>query len=311
MLFGWAIGSEGTRDVSYTVRLPLTLSPGSNLPDGKALSVAGHDATIRKEDFVHVLEVRGFASETAAHDFLCRLYPACAWLGLTCRIGLMFPGVPGEIHYFEEPQAVSEKSDLFPLTSKKGWSAVDGDYYHDRAVVVPEHKRLMRWMMGRPHVSIGPPADRAASGLNEAIELPNIKGVFEDAKLSLALELYSTSFFERSTNAQFLTLITALEALMPKSHQRRSGVRRLQSSGKRIATYVASLLHDEGAVPDAEGLVSEVTGLYRLRNKLVHEGAADPGSIQEAKTRLLDVVRRVLLTLFLQVARADSNASGP
>lgn len=213
MIFGWERGSSGTEPERYTLRLPLTVSPRSKVPCMSDVEMGSYHCTIRQEEFVHVIEVSGFSTSSDAREYAKRLCGACAWFDLKHHVGVRNSSAISDVELYDKPQPVSDESNLAPVTKKVGWDAIDGGYNHDVAVVVPEHKRLIRWIMGRARMTISPTDSRTAATLLEALDFPTIERVLDDDNLRLALELFSGSFFERSDNAQFLLLITTLEML--------------------------------------------------------------------------------------------------
>jgi hypothetical protein len=80
-------------------------------------------------------------------------------------------------------------------------------------VIIPEHKKLIREMMGRPTLIIGIGFANLVEALEEGLRYEKPDNVLTNRKLRLALEVYASSFFESSESARFLTLMTVLEAL--------------------------------------------------------------------------------------------------
>lgn len=293
MIFGWERGSSGTGPERYTLRLPLTVSPQSKVPCISNIEMGPYRCTIRKEKFVHAVEVSGFSTGSNARKYAKRFCGAWAWFDLKHHVGVRNSSAISDVELYDKPQPVSDESNLAPVIKKVGWDAVDGGYNHDVSVVVPEHKRLIRWIMGRARMTISPTDSRTVATLLEALGFPTIERVLEDDNLRLALELFSGSFFERSDNAQFLLLITTLESLA-----------RITTHGKAqpLRDFVVAELRSDPETSDAIDVGIEVAASYKLRNKLLHEGVAVAAEVREAKTRLTDIVARVLRVRFRRAA---------
>lgn len=335
MLFSWKVGSKGSAEESFTIRVPINMSPWSNLtttPGDAPLNVGRHLAKIFEEVGYYILEVYGFASEEEAHEALPTVHAGLMWAALRHGIALPFPGQTAPVSYEETPELV--ESDLTRQFLEKGWDRLDGHYPGDRTVVKPEHKRLYAEVMGNPRLIPSMRDEAIASGLSEAMGFPDPGKVVEEENLRLAYNLYSSSFFQFDESARFLTLVTVLEALNPNrsvpeqiketvegfKSQVQSLIDEADDSGRDHDAYdsllrrleplkkesirqgvrflVADKLRADPEVSDPEAAGREARDLYDKRSSLVHTGFIGEGEAQAAIERLMDIVPRVLRVMF-------------
>src|SRR5919202_1839045 len=102
------VGSKGTGEGSFTIRIPTNISPWSRitLTSGKyPLNLEGHPAKIFEEHGFYVLEVYGFPSEEAAYKILPSIQTGLVWAALRYGIALPFPRVTAPVIYDELPIA--------------------------------------------------------------------------------------------------------------------------------------------------------------------------------------------------------------
>jgi len=341
MLFSFGPGSEGTSKVSYSIRLPVVVSPGKEISLGKEganLVFKEYQAEIQRIGNLYVIIIRGFPSEEIAGAFLRKVGAGLIWADLRYHIGLRFTIEPTSIHFYDPPLEISDKSRNTNLMPEIEWTHIDGDYYGNDTVIVPEHKRLILNKMGGINVIAGTGVSVLASMISEAMIYPYPERVFDEPKLRLAYEIYSSAFFESSDNARFLTLVMVLEALCPDSdapnyivemveklmiqlkelgskslkgshdHDLEILVGRLGSLKKRsitqgIRSLVVEKLKFDQEVIDPAAVGREVVETYDLRSELVHTGRADANSVKRAITKLEYVVPRILKVMFSEIAK--------
>ena len=341
MLFSFEPGSKGTTEESYSIRLPIVVSPGKEISlekEGVNLVLEGYKARVQRKGNLYVFTITDFPSEQMANAFLRKIGAGLIWADLRYHVGFRFSIEPTPIQYHDQPVEISDQSMTANLKSQTGWTHIDGDYYGNNTVVVPEHKRLILFKMGELNVIVGTGASILAQTVSEAMAYPNPERVFDEPKLKLAYEVYSSAFFERSDNARFLTLVMVLEALCSDSDASNSVVemvdelmRQLKESGSKsfkelhdrdyetlvsrlgslkkrsikqgISSLVAEKLKLDEGVNDPTAVGREVSEIYDLRSKLVHDGIAAPNAVKQAMTRLEDIVPRVLKVMFSQIAK--------
>ena len=183
--------------------------------------------------------------------------------------------------------------------------------------------------------------------MSEGLSFPKSNAFADDPKLALALDLYAAYFTEQSTNARFLTLIMALEALtidmcrahsvLPllkrwldevkqlmkeldsksddaKSLQALTGERLLQgkeSVQKQIHNLVVRTLQDVPGV-DATQLADTAKKLYAIRSPLLHNGKVDLRDDSEKLNRATSDARclvHLILTTKFKNLMGDPHAT--
>ena len=220
MLFGMWVGSKGTGEESFTIRIPINISPWSRItvtPGENPLNIEGHSAAIL-EDFVehgfYVLEVYDFPSEEAAYEILPSIQAGLVWAALRHGIALPSPRQTADVVYDE--LSISAEATFFQHFLDKGWNRLDGRYDWNQTVIKPEHQRLAVEGMGGGKLVPSIPDRDIIAKVAEAMRLTKPEKVFDSEQLRLALNTYSSSFFQYDVNARFLTLVTVLELLNPR-----------------------------------------------------------------------------------------------
>lgn len=219
MVFGFGIGSRGSGQESYSLRFPLLVSPGREISIGSnstRLSLKGHHLELDRIAHLSVFKIYGFASEQSAREFLLKMGAGLVYADLQHRIGFRFDIAPKRVRLYDSPIEVADNN-VKKLMSETGWTHIDGDYDGNETTLVPEHKRLMVFTTGTASVVAGTGASLVTESIATAMDYPYPERLFGNPKLKLACEIYSSSFFEASNNARFLTLVMVLEALSPNA----------------------------------------------------------------------------------------------
>jgi len=213
----WA-GSKGTDEESFTIRIPINISPSSRItttPGESPLNIAGRPAAIFEEHGYYILEVYGFRSEEAAHESLPSIQASVVWAALRHGISLPFSRQPATVIYDE--LLVNAENELTRHFLEKGWDRLDGYYRSGHTVIKPEHKRLYVEHVGNLKLVPNVRDHELARTLDEASEFPHPEKLFHDENENLrrALNTYMSSFSQFDANARFLTLVIVLEILNP------------------------------------------------------------------------------------------------
>ena len=82
---GFLVGSKGTGEESFTVRIPINRSPSSIItitPGESPLEIGGHPAAIFEDRDLYILEVYGFPSKEAAYESLPGIQAGVVWAAL-------------------------------------------------------------------------------------------------------------------------------------------------------------------------------------------------------------------------------------
>jgi hypothetical protein len=233
---------------------------------------------------------------------------------------------------------VPDKGMVKQLADTVGWDVIEGRYDADKAVVRPEAKKLVRWEMGRATVIAGIGADNFTQSIKEALLFSSPENVVKQEKLQLAIDLYSAFFFELSDNAQFITLVTVLEALTPEfdvpdvarktlesakalvkearggysSNSNewndlehllgRVGKLKQQAIGTRIRKYISGVVQEYEELGDPQEVSNKLKDLYKNRSLLLHKGKADEHSIKDGLQFLRSFVPKLLERLYVAEA---------
>lgn len=180
------------------------------------------------------------------------------------------------------------------------------------------------------------PTEAALAVLIEGSALTGSASVSDDHKLGVALSLYAAYFTEQSTNARFLTLIMALEALAlatPKAPVALDLLNRWHGELVTLRSTLPAQSEDAGALEslerellfrredsvrsqvrklvtaalspaeDAQERARDAVRLYDLRSTLVHEGFLDAATLDRATGEAKTLVHRTLLARFNTLCR--------
>lgn len=220
MLFAISAGSDGSGLERFVASIPFVLSPGSTLQLAETAIHSfedGGQVKLEKLQLRYAASVGPYASEAEAQFGLQKLTAALLWSALEFNVGLRYPGERGLVHLHEQPIPILNIEPMAHIGKITGWNETDGHYDADTPIVLPDHKRLLRFEGGQATITAGIGSDIFMKKLAEALAFPKTSAVAEDNKLRLAIEICAGHLFEISNNAQFVALVTALEALLPDS----------------------------------------------------------------------------------------------
>lgn len=338
MIFSLSIGSQGSGQERYVLYLPFSLSPGRNIsPLDKAtiFTVADKEVKIEKLTNFYAVSIGPFDSEEEANNYLTTLHAGLLWVSLKDTVGISFPQTLSSVDYFDEAKPVLDNNNIKPIADIVGWDTTEGSYNANKAVIRLDNKRLLRFEPGQVTVVIGISADNIVKSLSEALSFSTPENVISDNKLKLAIELYSSFFFELSENAQLITLVTVLEALTPEHNITKTAMEALSTAkqavkqcrdhyssdsierkelerllsrvgklkyeaiGTVMREHVKTIIikHPELADPDTVEKQLKIT--YGQRSKLLHSGEANKEEIKKSLKFLKNFVPRLLEKLYL------------
>jgi hypothetical protein len=156
----------------------------------------------------------------------------------------------------------------------------------------PIHESASHTEIRTEPVTRGVSSESLLASLEQALAFPELDSVVVNAKLTLAIELYAGHLFELSENAQFIALVTALEALLPDVPIAQSAVAVLNQAIEVIRAARQHLAPDSPEWSDIDRLMSRVsklkyeaigTSLRRFADSVVQRnpelGAADAISV--------------------------------
>jgi len=293
---------------------------------------------LEKTQEFYALTVGPFDTEESAQRFFPVLRSALLWASLKDALPISYPKALSEVTLLDHPRPIHPKSDLAGPLREVGWEATDGEYYADKAVIRPEAKRLLRWEMGAVRVVIGTAAANFVSRISEALSFEAPERVLSDQKLQLAIELWSAAFFELSDRAQFISLVTVLEALTPAADvsplcqqtlgravgfakvDRDKYVRdsaewndlegllgrlrdlKRQAIGQGLRDYVSSVVQRNPDLGDSQKVKRRLSKVYRHRCELLHGGRTDEKAMRRELRFLKEFVPRLLERLYVNEA---------
>jgi len=326
-------------DKRYILRFPFRLAPGqefSNLDQPFEAECFDLSLRLGVQSGLYFFSVGFFPQEEAAKAFIPKLWAGLMWALLHQGVSPVAELSPQDITYTEDPTAAAENvSRSLGLKLDKLDSILDGS----RPAVYGSDK-VVRVLTGEP-VSLlhGFPPDKTVAFVNEALSFPHPEAVLSDRKLKVALDLYNAFFRETSTNARFLTLNMALEALAPSEPKHQCAVdaidrwadeiRQLQESvqpdseewhaydslireidfrkEKSIRSSIRNLVRSalQPTDSEAETLSRKAVHLYDMRSRLVHDGYVSGENLGQAVTKIREIAFRVLKARFLQVASRE------
>ena len=339
MLFAISRGSDGSGAERYVVYVPFTLAPGASLATLERPAVSsglGYQLTLEKLQYLYALSLGPFASLEEANSYIGKARASLLWLSLKFNCGVSYPRALSNVRLPDQPIPRPATGTIAELASAWGWSATDGDYDADKAVIRPDHKRLMRWEMGHVSVTVGISIDNFLTSIHQALSFPSLEQVIEDAKLKLAIEIYAAHRFELSENAQLITLVTALEALLPDTdipaHSRaallrgkeaivaardahskdssewrevnhllsRVGNLQREAIGTGLHKYASNVASRHPGLGNAHDNAERLRVAYSVRSTLLHEGQTN--DVSQSLGFLREFVPRLLETLYREVA---------
>jgi hypothetical protein len=341
MLFAVSPGSDGNGSDRFVASLPFTLSPGSVLELAETSSYpipGGEHLKLEKLQLRYSASVGPYASESDAEQGLQRLTAALLWSALEFNVGLRYPSNRGLISLYESPIPITPSEPMASIGRMTGWLETDGHYDADSTVIRPEHKRLVRFEAGSATITAGVASSNFLAKLAEALDFPNPAAVVQDVKLRLAIEICTGHRFEISDNAQFVTLVTALEALLRdmdiapsasealgaahaavlevrKKHPAdsiewsqvthllsRLGKLQQEAIGTSMRQFAVSAVQRHPDLGTADSTSTALRDAYSIRSRLLHEGRVDSVLLNEKLMFLRQFVPKLLRALFVETA---------
>lgn len=338
MLFSMAAGTDGHGTRRFSLYLPFELAEGRTLQldeGGSIIKVGDVEFKAERLHYRYAISGGEFQSEDEARSHLLHLQASLLWFSLKHKTGLKYPEALSDVRLLEKEITISTETDFNSSLLKRGWTVVHGDYDADKAVVKPEHLCLTRWETGQMSVKMHQKVESFEASLQEAATFPAIGQLTVHPKLKLGIELYAANHFELSGQAQFLTLVAALEATLEsekvsetalgalktatdavqdalanseeKEHEelkrlldRIHGLKQ-QSISKRFQRQVADRGEKLNSYTNLEETLKSV---YDTRSKLLHNGKADLERIRQGLGFLRDFVPEYLTHEFKRIAGA-------
>ncbi len=340
MIFAISPGSSGSGHDRYTAYLPFVMAPGAALvPFDAPVKNDQGSYTLRLEKLQNLYAISSgeFQSPEAAAAGLDELRASLLWVSLQHGAGVSYSRSCQDVNMFDAPIA-ADSGPIADVVRTKAWEATDGHYDADKAAIIPDHKRLTRWEMGRASVQVGISVANFFNSIVEARSLGVLGGVMHNDKLKLAIELCAAYRFELSDTAQFISLVSALESLLPDvnvaeyassallqaksvvagcrdAYQRdskewksinhllsRIGMLKTEAIGTTFRAYLSEVVSRNIALGNPDEVSVVLRKVYSIRSALLHDGRAD--ELAESLSFLRDFVPRLLVVLFREAAKA-------
>jgi hypothetical protein len=311
----------------YTLRLPFRIAEGQRLgkfDESLQGEVEGLHLRLDEMPPYYVLLVQGFESAGKAEAFYSRSLAGLFWAMLSQSLPFIAKDGLRHAHYPDDPKQAGAK--IFgPGADFVVEVMLDGS----SPAVYPSGLKIAVMTAGELTIEVGISAPKVLSSILEGIQRANLEAL-EDDRVRIALELFRSHFFERSSEARLITLVMALESLAPswEKHpvaiellagwrteliehrdmmvqgsdeydalvalERELLVRREASLTSQIRTLVRDTLKEVG-FSDAEERARRAVQVYDTRSRLVHNGRVDAvelhDALRDAKRLASDVLR--------------------
>lgn len=343
MIFAVSPGTAGCGEERFFATLPFLLSPGSilQLPEDSAqfTGTTGR-LTIERLRHLYVASLGPYQSTYSAEQGLAELRAAVLWCAIEFGAGVRYPTETGAVSHFDEPIAIPTVQPMAHIGEVTGWNSTDGHYEAGEALVRPDHKRLVRFEFGPATCTAGIAIERFVAKAEEALCFQHLSQVASDDKLKLAIEVAMSHRFEASDNAQFITLITSLEALLPDllvSPEASAAITeagqiirdrrdmfaradpewselgrlldrinklRVDSIGASMRSFINAVLERHPGLGDRQAISKQVRHAYEARSRLLHDGQVPKEQLRAGLVFLRDFVPRLLRCLFREAASA-------
>lgn len=328
MIFGFGIGSKNTEKELYTLRLPITLQAYeiiTNLDKKNNFILDNYTLKIEKENSKYILVIEGFETNEKAQLYITKIENTLYRMTVIRNIAILFSSIPEKIHLWDEPQKVSKKSMYFKITNKNGWNEVDGDYSSLQTVIVPEHKRLLKESFGNITLTSSFTSDKFADIFRKEFKLSN--GIPLEEKLKLAIEVYSSYFFEQNSVSKFLKLVMVLEILKKEENSEkhiidfinktmekinvlknndiknsesydylksRVGNLKKISIKNAVLNFIENTYSKDKSNEEIKNIKQKIKGYYNLRSRILHEGKYDAKELNQSISTLQNIIANIL-----------------
>lgn len=338
-LLWFRVASEGSGSERYTLQVPFQLGSTHNLTskDVTAVAFGDHKLEIIENQGIQLLRIIGFKSPEEARTFFPRLRGSLLRLIVKKKLSVKSTRAMQKVQLKVPPVEVSEKSNIWGIVKRQGWTHIDGYVDPSPAVVIPEHLRIMEAGAGSVSITLGMPLASFLEQLAEGLRLPHPEMIATDERLSLSIELYAASLWEMSQRTRVVSLATALEALIApgkvsqeasdkidkclqafdlardRSAERKEQRRALDRMRSRLANLKEESISEtlRELVTAHAAILSETTeearrnvvAAYAVRSKLVHDGQAPENEISGAAAWLGSAVPAILESLVNKASR--------
>jgi hypothetical protein len=279
------------------------------------------------------LTASGFTSKDQAKNHVKKIKLGLYWLllekDLPCE-----SVVEIQVVTYKDASKPANKTALLGL---KNSDQIDGIVDDSKPVIFLTEKNIATLSMGTPSLIIGYSSDMILKDIVKGISYLKNLSLLENTRLITALDLYGACFEEGPSNAKFLTLIMALEALAipvkrpPKTLQllekwtieskqiideekldekEKESIKSIcnsllrqkdESHSQNIKHLVRDTLAQNGD-SDANEVAKHAVKIYGLRGDLLHNGSLEASKLNPAISEAKTIVQRVLKAQFISIA---------
>lgn len=333
------IASDGSPPKRYTLQVPFQLGPthALEITDDKMITFGDLNLEVLDNQGFQLLRISSFKSPEEAAAFFNQIRGALLSLIVRKKLSLRSVTNLQEVKIKEPPIDVRGNPNFGDLTEKKGWTHLDGYVDPSPAVVIPEHLRILEFGVGSMNATLSMPVLSFLNHITEELALPGPENVAADERLSLAIDLYALSLWEKSRRSRVVSLATSLEALIKpeqvievvsrqidhlleffdssrdtsaENGQDRRELNRLRSrlAGLREESISENLrklaaAHAKVIGETIDDARRNMVAAYGVRSKLVHDGFAPEAEIASAADWLGKTVPAVLEKLVSEASK--------
>ncbi len=296
--------------------------PIAGLDEQYLMSMDGVSISAKMQPPTLFITASGFCTEPEARQYLPRLKCGLWSAALTDR--LVFKPSFEEIKVIRPKDPEAAAINLFGKGD--GPPAVDGCVQGEGYYVFQTGQTIGSFTGHAISATASSHWSTLEGAFLNGIKCEHAKDPSEDAKLSTALDLYLSSFYQSSGEASFITLVSVLEVLAPQRERPMAVVKafkefvadlkcrqesaedpeekrafqaaiddahwkKYESISQRIRELVRTTYDGD---PDQESHVKCVKEAYAVRSRLLHLGTVDPDKLAAATISVRKAVKAVL-----------------
>jgi hypothetical protein len=322
----------------FSLYIPFFLSPGREIELQDIYNfeiLKKHEAQLKKNKHFYSILISGFQNTDEAKEFFPETLGSLYWHSLKEKVGIKFNSNLAEPTIFDPPLSRNDEGIFKSLLESNNWSNLHGIYDADKPTIIPNNQNFTTITSYPATITIGLNPNNLSENLDYCLnEFENPSLIINNKKLKLAFELYSQSFYEISSEAKLITLVTILEVLSPnedvseftktiidkfketlnnklKSLQPDSDefkecnsvIGRLKdfhekSITQKIKNHIVRLSIPEEQENTPSFTSQKVNKFYKIRSQLVHGEQPDQEELEEALRYLENLIPRLLEKAF-------------
>lgn len=270
---------------SYTLRVSVKLrgeKPILGLEELRTIALGQATVSVRFRNPYLILRAGEFISEREAEEFLPSIKRGLLHVAIKYNLAFRYQFERREITRAKDPVAAAlNVSKTFsidePMEPLHGLTDEEG------YVVLRNDENIRVITMGTPTLTVSTPWEAFSQALAEGAQTVAPPPDRMDAKLSTAIDLFLSNFYESSARARLLTLVTCLEVLAPTLERDPVVVKAIADFKETIAAHAKEANRDQReALADLENEISfkKETSIRRRVRALVMSEAPLPDSIR-------------------------------